>query len=109
MCDFFIKNESLGRKQIFLADSLFKLTSRLDLLSLDEVMQDFSHWRQNGQALPLSSAGAHKLLRCLAAVFRARPLLNTHQGLKNPGLSSTLLNEQISTVQKFHDELSPAL
>jgi hypothetical protein len=95
MCDYFIKNQTIDNKQLYLVNSVFKLTSRIDLLNVDEIMQDYSQWKPNGQVSSLATAPRTKLLRLLAAIFKVRPLLNTHQGQKNPGLSTTLLNEQI--------------
>lgn len=104
MCEYFIQNQTLSNKQIFIVNNVFKLTNRIDLLDLNFVISDLSQWKTNSEAKPLAEAAKLQLSKCLACLLVARPMMNTHNGIKFPGLKSTFLVEQIEQVEKFYSE-----
>ena len=61
-----------------MVNSLFKITSRLDLLSVDDVKQISNVSAPSEGHFHLSAGLSIRLKKCMAALFIARPLMNTH-------------------------------
>lgn len=108
LCNHFIKVEKQHVKNLFIINSGFKITSRMDLIKLDALMKielNNAEVRKDKKAAynlaPLDELAMKKML---ATLFLSRPLMNSHHGIKTVGVNGTIFMEQVSIVRKFYED-----
>ena len=112
LCDYFLDRDTEDqkgkeKKNLFIMNCVFKITNRLDLLTLDQLvlvdeMLDSCAQGASSSVFHLTSDQRQDLKKLFACLMLSRPMMNTHQGLKNPGTNGTLFSDQVNIIQEFY-------